>query len=140
MGGRVQSHNQMQPFREVLDECRLIDLGFVGSNFTWHKHYPLYTVQEWLERAMASNEWLSKFSDTKVYHLDVTTSDHKSLWVVPEGMDCTQQWPFRFEQMWMTDKRCGATVKGVWKTNFDEPWAKQILKKIDKCGLELTRC
>ena len=44
MGGRVRSHNQMQPFHEVLDESRLIDLGFVGPNFTWHKHYPMYTV------------------------------------------------------------------------------------------------
>lgn len=84
---------------------------------------------------MASNEWLSKFPETKVYHLDITTLDHKPLWIVPEGMDCTQQRPFRFVQMWMTDKGCGATVKGEWKKIFDEPRAKQILKKIDKCGL-----
>ena len=128
----------MQPFCEVLDECRLIDLGFVGSDFTWHKNYPRYTVWERLDRAVATDEWLLKFPDTKVYHLDVTTSDHKPLWIVPEGVVCTQQRPFRFEQMWMTDKGCGETIEGVWKTNCDEPQTEKILRKIDKCGLELT--
>ena len=32
---------------------------------------------ERLDRAVATDEWLLKFPDTKVYHLDVTTSDHK---------------------------------------------------------------
>ncbi|KAL4599439.1 hypothetical protein ACB092_11G127300 [Castanea dentata] len=41
--------------------------------------------------------------------------------------------------MWMMDKGCGATIEGVWKTNFDEPWVEKILRKIDKCGLELTQ-
>ena len=121
IGGRVRSHNQMQPFREVLDECKLIDLGFIGSMFTRHKNYPAYMMWERLDRAVASTEWLTKFPDTKVYHLDVTTFDHKPLWICPEGMDCNQQRPFRFEQMWMTDKGCGATIEGVWKENFEEP-------------------
>ena len=28
------------------------------------------------------------FPDTKVYHLDAATSDHKSLLIRPEGMEC----------------------------------------------------
>ena len=40
--------------------------------------------------------------------------------------------------MWMMDKGCGETIEGVWKTNFDEPQTEKILRKIDKCGLELT--
>ena len=139
IGGRIRPHNQMEPFREVLDECKLIDLGFVGSDFTWYKHYPRYTVWEWLDRAVATDEWLLKFPDSEVYHLDVTTSDHKPLWIVLEGVVCTQQRPFRFEQMWMTDKGCGETIEGVWKTNFDEPQTEKILRKIDQCGLELTQ-
>ena len=35
-GGRIRPHNQMQPFRDVLDECGFMDMGFVGSLFTWH--------------------------------------------------------------------------------------------------------
>ena len=37
---------------------------------------------------VATNDWFSMFPDTKIYHLDVTTSDHKPIWIVQEGMDC----------------------------------------------------
>ena len=35
-GGAPRSHNLMQSFREVLDECGFIDLGFSSLEFTWH--------------------------------------------------------------------------------------------------------
>ena len=62
-------------------------------------------VWERLDRAVATTDWLEILPDTKVYHLDVTSSNHKPLWIVPDGMDCRQNRPFRFEQMWMTEKR-----------------------------------
>lgn len=33
-GGRIRPHTQMKPFRDVLDECSFMDMGFVGSLFT----------------------------------------------------------------------------------------------------------
>ena len=93
IGGRTQPHGQMQAFRDVLNECRFMDLGFVGPMFTWHKHFADYIVWERLDRAVATNDWFSIFSDTKVYHLDATTSDHKALLIRPEGMECSQQKP-----------------------------------------------
>ena len=39
MGGALRSHNQMQLFRDVLDACGFMDLGFVGPKFTWARHY-----------------------------------------------------------------------------------------------------
>ena len=86
----------MQPFRKALDEYGFMDMGFVGSKFTWHKHLTDYIVWEWLDRVVATNSWFTKFSNTKIYHLDVTISDHKPLWIVPEVMDGKQQWPFHF--------------------------------------------
>ena len=29
----------MQLFRDALDECGFIDLGYLGSKFTWRKHF-----------------------------------------------------------------------------------------------------
>ena len=37
-GGRLRPSNQMQQFRETLDECGFMDLGYVGFPFTWSKH------------------------------------------------------------------------------------------------------
>ena len=84
----------MQAFRDILDEWGFMDLGFVGSRFTWHKHFDHFTTWERLDRAVATNEWFSLFPDTQVHHLDVTTSNHKPLLITPDGMECKQQRPF----------------------------------------------
>ena len=139
LGGRTRLHNQMQPFREVLDDYGFMDMGFVGAPFTWHKHYADYTVWERLDRAVATNDWFSMFSETKIHHLDVTTSDHKALWIVPEKMECGFQKPFRFEQMWMTDSGCTNTIEAVWRKHMEESWDTKIVTKIDHCGKALTR-
>ena len=39
LGGVIRNHRQMQLFRDVLDECGFLDLGFLGSRFTWSKHF-----------------------------------------------------------------------------------------------------
>ena len=35
-GGVMRSHNLMQIFREALDHCDFMDLGFFVPTFTWH--------------------------------------------------------------------------------------------------------
>ena len=122
----------------MLDECGFMDMGFVGSEFTWHKHFPDYTIWERLDRAVATNKWFLKFPETKVYHLDVISLDHKPLWIVPEIMECKLEKPFHFEQMWMSEKGCGETIEAVWGEDVDISRAEKILKKVDKCRLKLT--
>ncbi|XP_075636850.1 uncharacterized protein LOC142609106 [Castanea sativa] len=39
LGGASRPYNQMQQFREVMDECGFMDLGFEGSKYTWSKHF-----------------------------------------------------------------------------------------------------
>ena len=35
-GGAQRSHNFMQSFRDILDECGFVDLGYSEPEFTWH--------------------------------------------------------------------------------------------------------
>ena len=120
----------MQGFRDVLDECGFMDLGFVGPMFTWHKHFENYTVWERLDRVVATNDRFSMFPNTKVYHLDAITSDHKALLIRLEGMECNQQKPFRFEQMWMAEQRCGATIEVVLKKDIETTACNRVLLAI----------
>ena len=36
--GAQRSHNFMQSFRDILDECGFVDLGYSEPEFTWHGH------------------------------------------------------------------------------------------------------
>ena len=55
----------MQLFQDVLDECGFMDMGYIGPQFTWHRHFAGYTVWERLDRAVAMNDWFEKFPNTK---------------------------------------------------------------------------
>ena len=124
-GGRLRPHGQMQLFRDVVNECAFMDLGFVGFPFTWHKHFADCTIWERLVRVMATNEWFSMFPGTKVQHLDTTTSDHKPLLINLEGMESNFQKPFCFKHMWMTEKGCGKPLKPCGQKRT---WTRGILK------------
>ena len=41
----------MQLFRDVIDECGFLDLGFFGTQFMWHKHFAngLWYGKGWIE-------------------------------------------------------------------------------------------
>lgn len=128
----------MHAFREVLDECGFIDLGFVGPEFTWHEHFEGYMVWKRLDRAVATPEWLALFLDTKIYHLEVDASDHRLILITPDGMDCHQQRPFKFEQMWLTEQGCMDIVQAVWQRDSGETKELRVIQKVDECGKELT--
>lgn len=78
------------------------------------------------------------FLDMSVHHLDVTTSEHKPLWIALEGMDSSYQKPFYFEQMWMTDMGCSEKIEAIWSERSTDPWDTRVIKKIEKCGKELS--
>ena len=141
LGGRIRPLGQMQLFRDVLDECGFVDLGFKGSSFTWSKHYRNgVSIWERLDRALASYEWLAKYSGTRVHHVDSTTSDHKFLWIERSELDCSSKKKlFRFEEMWLGDKGCGETVEGVWHAQYEEEGNTRVIRKVEICGKALTK-
>ena len=76
VGGGLRPFLQMQNFKEALDECGLMDLGYIGSPFTWSKHYRSGTsIWERLDRAVASHDWFIRFPGSRVHHVDSSTSD-----------------------------------------------------------------
>ena len=140
VGGNRRSHNQMQLFRDAIDECGFIDLGFTGSKFTWRKHYANgQSIWERLDRALCTNEWLQQFGSTRVFHLNYCSSYHNPFWIFPNGMDPPPlSRPFRFKEMWLSDEGCGRVVEAVWHDQVQCDASHQVMKKVDKCGFELT--
>jgi len=60
-GGRVRPHSQMQAFRDVLDVCGFMDLGFTGPEFTWQGVRHGQVIWERLDRGVANYDWMAKF-------------------------------------------------------------------------------
>ena len=91
----------MKEFREVLDECGLMDLGFRGEKYTWKGKRSRGLVLERLDRAEANNNWFASNPGTQVQHLHSHASDHKPIIVKPNGIMPLPNRPFKFGKMWL---------------------------------------
>lgn len=89
---------------------------------------------------MVSLNWFTKFSATRVHHIDSTTSDHKMLWIDLSDLDFQpKKKVFKFKEMWLADKGCGETIEGVWQASYGGAENLKVIRKLENCGKELTR-
>ena len=130
---------QMLAFRNVLDECGLMDLGFVGDKFTWKGKRAGGLVLERLDRALASNGWFALNPGTKVRHLNSFSSDHKAMVIHLDGISPQPFRPFKFEQMWLKDKACSSTVSSAWGSVSGFASMPVVADKINLCGKKLAK-
>uniref|UniRef100_A0A2N9IE82 Reverse transcriptase domain-containing protein n=1 Tax=Fagus sylvatica TaxID=28930 RepID=A0A2N9IE82_FAGSY len=136
-GRHTRSERQMQLFRDVLDDCGFVDLGFNGPKFTWTNNRIGDMTWERLDRAVATPEWLLRFPLARVHHLDVRWSDHKPLWVSTNPMIRSTRKPFRFEEVWTSDQGCEEVVAKAWKKSVNGVPMFSVWEKIHTCRREL---
>ena len=75
----------MQRFRNVVDDCGFMDLGFTGPRFTWTNNRPRDMTWERLDRVLATTDWILLFPSVRVHHLDGKFSPQTSM--VWDGTD-----------------------------------------------------
>ena len=95
-------------------------------------------VLERLDRAIASNEWFSRSSGTKVQHLLTHSSNHKAILIKLDGITPRLNRPFKFEQMWLREGGCSDMVIKVWGPSSQNANMLQIARKIKAYGEKLS--
>ncbi|KAL4343275.1 uncharacterized protein LOC107646037 [Arachis ipaensis] len=103
-GGAPCDMLQIRRFRDWIDDCNLINLGFKGTRFTWRG--PLWSngcrIFKRLDRTLCNAEWSLRFQDAIVGTLPRVRSDHYPLLIRCERRSgCPTAKPFSFEYMWM---------------------------------------
>ena len=77
-GGEPRSEWQMANFREVLDNCRLRDMGFKCARFTWcNRRDEQDQVYVRLNCGVANQEWYDLLPHFEVHHLSFANSNFK---------------------------------------------------------------
>jgi hypothetical protein len=111
-GGNPKSFQQLEPFRNVVEECRLGDLGFKGSKFTWCNYREGNEfIKERLDRALATPGWCYLFPNVEVEVLAAQSSDHKPLWVRLTQSSGHHSRSFKYEASWDKDVECVEVIK-----------------------------
>lgn len=143
-GDLTRSQTQLGLGRQVVVDCNLQDMGFEGYPYTWSNgREGEGNIQCRLDRALATADFLNRFSPTRVIHLPRFGSDHAALMVLLEAQNQTIRRKkihlFRFEECWTKDDRCEEEVSKAWFSSENHCVAKlEAMKGLDKF-LKITR-
>ena len=100
-GGNAALSNPNQAFRAWVSSSGLIDLGHVGSAYTWsNSQHGQANISERLDRGLATLAWTAQNKEAKVFHLPRFNSDHLPI-IIRTNPRVTRQRPdFRCESWW----------------------------------------
>ena len=114
--GNRLSNSRIQEFRNCLNVCNMIDLGFSGPKYTWSNCYDMNSlIMERLDRVLANPDWRILFPEASVTHLTHTHSDHcPVLLTLCLSIPCILPRPFRFESIWFSYVDFLSVVKKAW--------------------------
>nr|XP_023904370.1 uncharacterized protein LOC112016096 [Quercus suber] len=79
-GGRGISVNRSLAFKDCLDFCSMVDMGFSGPRYTWtNKRDVNNLILERIDRFFMNPDWCVLYPEAKVTHLPCCHSDHCSV-------------------------------------------------------------
>lgn len=131
-GGVPRDDQRMENFRQVIDDCRLMDKGYSGQWYTWERGNLLETnIREHLDRGLANESWFSLFCCGQIQHFPYSMSDHCPLLLSLDiERNMTRSHQFRFEAWWSLKETFEDNVQRSWASSIGSLFEKlEILKK-----------
>jgi hypothetical protein len=110
--GNFRPQGYMQAFRDAIDDCNLVDLGYSGEPFTWKRG----RIRERLDRILVNNAWSNMHPGAMVHHMEFARSDHKPILldtkfqVFPNSNGISN---LKFEAKWLHEKDFREVVKNL---------------------------
>ncbi|XP_030924616.1 uncharacterized protein LOC115951580 [Quercus lobata] len=144
LGGNPLIPSRVLSFKECLDSCGMVDIGFHGPRFTWvNKREAGHYIQERLNRGFANIDWREIYPEAAVHHLACIHSDHCPVLLSLDNSPTSKfHRPFCFQSVWMSHPLFPKVVDDSWvidrafKANVDsftnnvKVWNKEIFGNI----------
>ncbi|KAK3223533.1 hypothetical protein Dsin_010558 [Dipteronia sinensis] len=141
LGGSDKSLSGMVRFRQAVDDCDLVDLGFAGPRLTWNNRRDgVSNIQERLDRFFTDNCWRDRFGYINVQHLGFNSSDHRPILLSFSRVSRPhrgQKWLFRFEPFWLKESDLGGVVRKSWIDSGPSNSVADFQRKLSQCAVGL---
>lgn len=111
-GGVARNPRLSEAFRDVLNDCNLVDAGFTGRKFTWFKNKKdPASMRERLDRFIFNTTFCDCLSHHKVSHLNLHFSDHRPIviefdWKSRYRKKKTRLNFYKYEESWLKVEGC----------------------------------
>ncbi|XP_030930474.1 uncharacterized protein LOC115956154 [Quercus lobata] len=134
-GGRVVSSNRSLLFKECLDDCNMVDLGFSGPRFTWTNRREVQNlIQERIDRFFVNPEWCVLFPEARITDLTRFHSNHCPVLLETKPQNRVRlNRPFKFQKFWLADMSFPRVVDQAWNqsSHLEEAIDKFMVKAND---------
>lgn len=149
-GGSVNpSRKNAIDFQRKMEDCDLIDAGFQGLVFTWHRG----SLMERLDCILINLDWCIRFKNALVLHLPFFKSNHRAVlikFIELTGTNKNRRL-LRFIVVWLTHAQFDPFIKEFWckELNWDDRlrdfrvelrrWNKEVFGNIFAWKCKLIR-
>lgn len=132
----------MEGFREAVDVCGFVDLGYIGLPYTWdNRQQDGANVKVRLDRGLANGDFLNLFQSVEVWHIQTAESDHCCLLLEclkGEHRRNGRRRGFCCENMWRRDPSYKHLVDVNW-SSLDRPSTmNQLTANLDSISCSLS--
>lgn len=137
-GGARRNDIQMESFRNVINSCKLLDVGYRGGKYTCRRGKSKdKRILERLDRMLVNQAMEMSSSDLIVKHLSFLSSDHRSLlvsWNFKDEAVSNRRFGKlkRFEEGWLKIREAEEIVKNSW-INHPNPEAQNLCDNMLVC-------
>ena len=140
--GRTRVPYLLESFRHLMEDCELEDLGFEGAEFTWRRSSSPDSIEDRIDRCLATPEWTTIFPSARVFHLEYWRSDHRPLLLASDG-EKERPTPrkssrFFFEEA-CDEEECGTIIREAWESSDDPSDSPSFLDSLKRCRRGLAR-
>ncbi|KAL9241055.1 hypothetical protein vseg_015212 [Gypsophila vaccaria] len=117
VGGAV-SQTEIEPFRDCLEDCGLVDIFSTGALFTWNnKQHPETRVYSRIDRFLINKEWSDALPEAAAYfHLE-GLYDHCSC-IVNFSPIFNRRQRFKYYNMWGKSEEFGPLLRRNWRRDL----------------------
>ncbi|GAA0160283.1 hypothetical protein LIER_16870 [Lithospermum erythrorhizon] len=132
----------MDTFREFVRNSELVDIGYVGSPFTWsNRRGGENTIRMRLDRVLSDVAWCLQFPKAACYHLPATRADHCPIILDTEAQMTRGHHRFVFYNRWVGKEECEDVIREAWRREVKwSQWFK-VVGKIHNVRMALIeRC
>ena len=120
-GGKGFNINQSLAFKDCLDRCNMVDMGFSSPRYTWtNKRDFNNLILEKIDRFFMNPDWCVIYLNARVTHLFRCHSDHCPVpmeTLLVRSVKLTS--PFRFQEFWLSNISFPTIVSKAWNGNRD---------------------
>ncbi|GAA0172100.1 hypothetical protein LIER_25995 [Lithospermum erythrorhizon] len=110
VGGNAPNPISMSDFPQCLQDCNLLEAGFVGSKFTWTNG----KLSQRLDRVVCDQLCLDTFPVLNVRHVAETAFDHAPLLIELKFLHDTPKCSFRFQNTWLHHEDLKNVIIEYW--------------------------